>query len=109
VRLLYRKDIPRDVYNETRLWIHRRSGNVASQRFLAGFISSTVFLAGTGDRIQNHTTLREASVLVYRPDSDGHQFLAETAIEALRNLSVHHGPVPLLQGESTRLAKQHQT
>lgn len=77
---------------------------------VAGPLPRVVVLPGPGeaaDRLQNRPASRETTVLLHRPDRDGDQLVAEATADARRHLQVHHGQVPLLQGEPAGLAEQH--
>lgn len=98
---------------ETRVRARRPgTGDAARRRRLAGPLPGVSdVLAGpgeTGDRLQGRRAAsREAAVFLHRPDHDGDRLVAEATADARRDLQVHHGPVPLLQGEPAGLAEQH--
>lgn len=109
VRLPDRQDVPRETCVRPR---QPGPGDAARRRRdLAGLLPSVVdILAGpceTADQLQDRAASREATVFLHRPDRDGDQLVAEATADARRDLQVHHGQVPLLQGEPAGLAEQH--
>lgn len=110
VHLPGRQGVPRETCVRAR---QPGTGDAARRRRVAGLLPSVAdVLAGSGEaggRLQGRgrAASREAAVFVHRPDRDGDRLVAEATADARRDLQVHHGQVPLLQGEPAGLAEQH--